>query len=268
MHYTHQEIFDIGIAIANNEISKQDGIKLLIAKTNINKGSAQMILGQIFPKFYAGETFTRTLNVQLFDDLLFLILEKYGVERLEISLKALKQHIDYIKTKGDSKVKLRKVLQKYNKLITDSIVKNINEIIINEQEQNEIVNFYKEEKNRDKLLAELEKSRNFEDEEITINVKKYKRDNKTIALIKLLRNFECQICKNFIIKKDGSKYIEAAHINPKHKKGKEIAENIMLLCPNHHKEFDYGKLKIINHTIEKIEFNLNDINYIVNLKIH
>lgn len=267
MNYTHIEIFNIGTSIVNGTISKQDGIKLLVEKTNLNKGSAQMIIGQIFPKFFTGEKFTRTLNVQLFDDLLLLTFENYGIKQLEITLNALKQHIDYIKTKGDAKVKLRKVFKRYIELIENTAILEISENFINEKEQREIAEFYTKEKSRDELIEELQKNRNFEDEEVTVNVKKYKRNNKTIALIKLLRNFECQICNTFILKKDGSKYIEAAHINPKHKKGKEIEENIILLCPNHHKEFDYGDLNIIEHTKERIEFILNKQNYYINLKI-
>lgn len=267
MNTTHIEIFKIGTSIVNNEISKKDGIDLIVKKTNLNKGSAQMILGQIFPKFFVGEKFTRTLNVQLFDDLLLLTLENYGTEQLQITLNALKQHIDYIKTKGDSKVKLRKVFQKYSDLLLQSNIVDESEKVIDEKEQEEIAEFYKNKKDRKELIAELEKNKNFEDGEVTVNVKKYKRDNKTIALIKLLRNFECQICNKYILKKDGSKYIEAAHINPKHKKGKEVEENIILLCPNHHKEFDYGNLNIIEHTKEKISFNLNNENYTINLKI-
>ncbi|WP_314057967.1 HNH endonuclease [Empedobacter brevis] len=267
MNPTHLEVFNIGTSIINNEISRKDGIDLLVKRTNLNRGSAQMILGQIFPKFFVGKKFTRTLTIQLFDDLLLLTLENYGIEKLEITLSALKQHIDYIKTKGDSKIKLRKVFQKYCDIIKQSEIIGENEKIVDNIEQEEIVEFYKNKKDRNELIIELEKNKNFEDGEVIINVKKYKRDNKSIALIKLLRNFECQICNHYILKKDGSKYIEAAHINPKHKKGKEIDENIILLCPNHHKEFDYGNLNIIEHTKEKIIFELNDIKYTVNLKI-
>lgn len=267
MNYTHIEIFNIGTSIMSKKISKQNGIKLLIEKTNLNKGSAQMILGQIFPKFFTGEKFTRTLNVQLFDDLLLLTFENHGIKQLETALYALKQHIDYIKTKGDAKVKLRKVFEKYSELIEDMVILEISENFKNEKEQAEIAKYYTKEKNRQELIKELQKNRNFEEEEVIVNVKKYSRNNKTVALIKLLRNFECQICNKFILKKDGSKYIEAAHINPKHKKGKEIEENIILLCPNHHKEFDYGDLNIIEHTKEKINFTLNNQNYYINLKI-
>ncbi|MBU0559050.1 MAG: HNH endonuclease [Bacteroidetes bacterium] len=48
-------------------------------------------------------------------------------------------------------------------------------------------------------------------------------------------------------KKNGDFYIEAAHIKPKHKKSKETPENILILCPNHHKEFDFGRRIIREH---------------------
>ncbi|MFH2029353.1 MAG: HNH endonuclease [Bacteroidota bacterium] len=41
--------------------------------------------------------------------------------------------------------------------------------------------------------------------------------------------------------------MEAAHIKPKHKKSKETPENILILCPNHHKEFDFGRRIIREH---------------------
>ena len=161
MDSTHIEIFNIGTSIVNNEISKKDGIDLIVKRTNLNKGSAQMILGQIFPKFFVGEKFTRTLNVQLFDDLLFLTLENYGAEKLQITLNALQEHIDYIKTKGDSKVKLRLVFEKYNSFLKQSLIIDESEKIIDEKEQEEIADFYKNKKDRNELIAELEKNKNF-----------------------------------------------------------------------------------------------------------
>jgi hypothetical protein len=131
-------------------------------------------------------------------------------------------------------------------------------------EQNEISKFYKK-KSKEELQKELMKSTTTDSEIVVVNLKRYKRNNKTIALIKLLRNFQCQICGASIIKKDGSKYIEAAHIIPKHKKGIESSDNIILLCPNHHKEFDLGDLKIISHNKSSFEFILNGKNHKLNL---
>jgi len=85
--------------------------------------------------------------------------------------------------------------------------------------------------------------------------------------LKIIRDFKCQICSKQIKKSDGSFYIEAAHIKPKREDGNESPQNILILCPNHHKEFDYGELKIKIHSKEKVEFVLNDELHKISLKL-
>jgi len=68
--------------------------------------------------------------------------------------------------------------------------------------------------------------------------------------------------------KNGLAYVEAAHIIPKSDKGTESPDNIILLCPNHHKEFDLGHLEIINHNHEHVDFIMNKIYYSVSLRIN
>lgn len=257
-------IFNISKEVYEKGISKGDGVNKLVGEINFNKGSAQMIIGQIFPRLLDGEKFTRTLSVDLFDSFLKFIQEDYGEERLKSSLAALKMHIDYIKDKGDSKIGLRKVYQRYLASLTiENEISKEDEI-----EQDEISEYLKKNKTRKELIDELNNTENDDSEKVTVNHQHYKRNNKIIALIKVLRNFKCQICGYSIQKKDGSKYIEAAHIMPKHKKGKENPENIILLCPNHHKEFDFGNLLISNHTKEEIEFSLNGILHKLSLLIN
>ncbi|MCC5907025.1 MAG: HNH endonuclease [Balneolaceae bacterium] len=67
------------------------------------------------------------------------------------------------------------------------------------------------------------------------------------------------------LKKGGSKYIEAEHIKPKHQKGRETLENIILLSPNHHKEFDLGDRVIKSHENNFIEILLNGQRYKIDL---
>jgi 5-methylcytosine-specific restriction enzyme A len=239
-------------------ITKTYGINELAEKINMNRGSASIMIGQVFPMMIEGQSFKRTLSVSYFDCFLRCIHNDYGAEQLTISLSALKKHIDYIAGTGDSKVKLKKVYGKYLDLIP---VSQRNEI-----EQLEIVDTYKN-KTKSELKEELINSSKSEDELIVINHITYKRDNKSIALIKILRDFKCQICGHFIIKRDGSKYIEAAHVVSKSERGKEIAENILLLCPNHHKEFDLGNRQIIKHTHELIKFKLNETEHEIKLSI-
>ncbi|MEX0662796.1 MAG: HNH endonuclease [Balneolaceae bacterium] len=255
-------IFNISKEVYEKSISKSDGVDQLVKELNLNRGSAQMIIGQIFPRLLDGEKFTRTLSIDLFDSFLKFIQEDYGDERLSNSLNALKMHIDYIKEKGDSKIGLRKVYQRYeNSIKLDDDFSNEDKA-----EQEEISEYLKKNKTRNELLEELKNSKYTEPEKVTVNHKQYKRNNKIIAIIKVLRNFKCQICGYSIKKKSGGEYIEAAHIKPKHKKGPEKPENIILLCPNHHKEFDLGDLSIRNHSKENIEFLLNGETYNISLK--
>lgn len=125
-----------------------------------------------------------------------------------------------------------------------------------------------EETNREEMIKELEAIKPTSSDKVEYRGKTYKRDNKTIAMLKILRYKKCQVCKEFIVKKNGDHYVEAAHIKPKKEKGPETPDNILILCPNHHKEFDLGDTKVINHTKEEIVFKLNGTRYELNLSLH
>lgn len=142
------------------------------------------------------------------------------------------------------------------------------EEVADEKEQHEIVQIIRNEnKSKQTVIAELQNLKEADPEVIVINSKSYKRDNKTIAQIKFIREFKCQICGTTIKKKDGSDYVEAAHIKPKHQKGRETPDNIILLCPNHHKEFDIGDMRIISQDANQIVFTLNGQRHEIDLLI-
>ena len=76
-----------------------------------------MIIIPIFNKMLNGENLTRTLKVDLFEYFLSQILIDYGPIKLESALSSLRLHIEYVATKGDSKIKLKEVCKTYeNKL--------------------------------------------------------------------------------------------------------------------------------------------------------
>lgn len=137
------------------------------------------------------------------------------------------------------------------------------------KEQDEIVEILKKRKEitKEQIAEGLRKLKPTDTEVVTFVGKSYKRDNKTIAELKYLRDFKCQICGKQILKKNGNFYVEAAHVTPKCKRGRETSDNILILCPNHHKEFDLGKKEIIRHMQDIIEFRLNDTNYSVKLSL-
>lgn len=134
-------------------------------------------------------------------------------------------------------------------------------------EQDELVKIINREYDKTSIIDELNSLQPTEPELIITNNKSYRRNNKTIAQLKIIRNFSCQICSYKILKKTGDFYIEAAHIKPKKDKGTELPDNILILCPNHHKEFDYGEKRIIKHNKELIVFELNGNKYNIDLLI-
>ncbi len=93
-----------------------------------------------------------------------------------------------------------------------------------------------------------------------------KRYNANLAHLKMLFGFRCRICDERILKKGGGYYADAAHITAKGKGGTEEYKNIMILCPNHHKEFDYGAVEIIERADDHISFVMNGTRYEVHLR--
>lgn len=136
-----------------------------------------------------------------------------------------------------------------------------------EKEQARIEHIFRNKKRKD-ILKALQKAEATRHRKVKVQNTLYERDNCLIALIKLFRNNRCQICNTAIKKKDGTNYAEAAHIIPKHKKGNELPSNIMVLCPNHHKEFDFGSKLIISKTENLIVFVLNGKKHSIDLAIN
>jgi hypothetical protein len=68
------------------------------------------------------------------------------------------------------------------------------------------------------------------------------RDTSVTIWIKMLHQYECQICGLTIELPNGRRYAEAHHIRPlgTPHNGPDVAKNILCLCPNHHVELDYG----------------------------
>jgi hypothetical protein len=99
--------------------------------------------------------------------------------------------------------------------------------------------------------------------------KRFKRDNVTTAKLKFIRGFKCQIpdCGVTILRRNGTPYVEAAHIIKKSKAGPELPSNILILCPNHHKEFDFGNREIMRHTANRIAFRMNGKDFDIDLSL-
>jgi hypothetical protein len=151
------------------------------------------------------------------------------------------------------------------------LISGLNQIrnLENELEQNEIHLIEEAEiddLNKVGLLEKIEGLENNESESITVKGKRYKRHNYLMVLIKKYRNFKCQFCATQIKKSNGGYYIEACHIKPKSKGGVDKLDNILVLCPNCHKLFDYGKREEEMVTDYKYSVKINGKRYKANMK--
>lgn len=76
--------------------------------------------------------------------------------------------------------------------------------------------------------------------------------------MKEMYEYECQVCGDARRGPDGSPYAEIHHIRPlgSPHDGPDTPGNILVLCPNHHADFDYGRLTVdqgtdtVSHTYE------------------
>jgi len=100
-------------------------------------------------------------------------------------------------------------------------------------------------------------------ERIDTSITRVIRDTKLSNSLKRLHNYKCQICGHSIKLKNG-KYAEAHHIRPLSRihNGPDIAENIIILCPNHHVLCDYGVISLNLQKIIQIKYHKIGIEYI------
>lgn len=103
-------------------------------------------------------------------------------------------------------------------------------------------------------------------EKVFINGKTFKRQNYLMVHIKKYRDYKCQFCSTQIKKANGDYYIEACHIKAKSEGGKDSLNNILILCPNCHKLFDYGHREKEKHTKDNYSVILNGKFYETGMK--
>jgi 5-methylcytosine-specific restriction enzyme A len=251
--------YDLSKKVFEGKLTFKEGQQQLVGDNKMNPNSAADYINN-FRCMVEGRRFTRTNNAYSMEYFFDNIYKERGSTGLSNALTALRLHIEYYE--GKQKVNMKSMRNIYDKYFAIPLGTP------DENEQKEIIKEFKSQNNtKQDIINELKNLKPTDPEVVVINTKSFKRDNRTIAQIKILRDFKCQICSTTIKKKDGTFYIEAAHIEPKHKKGRETPDNILLLCPNHHKEFDYGDRNILLHDKEKVHLTLNGQEHKISLKI-
>jgi predicted restriction endonuclease len=72
------------------------------------------------------------------------------------------------------------------------------------------------------------------------------RDTGIVRDLKEFYNYQCQICSEVRQRTSSAPYAEGHHIHPlgHDPPGPDKRENILVLCPNHHADFDYGMIQL------------------------
>jgi len=123
---------------------------------------------------------------------------------------------------------------------------------------------------KDKIMKLNSKMKGVRHERISSYVRNtIRKDTVLIKALKKHFGYMCQFpnCEVKIPKRDGGFYIEVAHIEPIHKGGKSVLGNLLVLCPNHHKELDYGKLKITKQTDKRVTGMLNGQHFEIDVSL-
>lgn len=94
-------------------------------------------------------------------------------------------------------------------------------------------------------------------------------DSALVRKLKQVHQWRCQFpsCGTTIKKKGGGFYAEVAHIAPVRTKGQSVIGNLLVLCPNHHKEFDHGDLRVSRQAEDVLEGVLNGRSFTISLSI-
>jgi hypothetical protein len=100
-------------------------------------------------------------------------------------------------------------------------------------------------------------------ERVSVTVQRQRRDSRVVFELKHLYDFRCQVCSVSIPMGRGRGfYCEAHHIRPlgiPHN-GADSSDNILIVCPNHHKTLDYGAMMIDLSRLVLLKHEISEAN--------
>lgn len=106
-----------------------------------------------------------------------------------------------------------------------------------------------------------EQLKNVSEEKLIQLVKRYRS---VVKKVKQRSGYKCQICGQNFLMDNGRYYCEAHHIIPISEDGSQSAENVIVLCANHHRMFHYAKGHIAIKVVSgKRIVSINGIEYCI-----
>lgn len=106
-----------------------------------------------------------------------------------------------------------------------------------------------------------------ENESKEVKIRRIKRYQKIVNRLKQKHGFRCQLCHDTFMMDNGRNYCEAHHIKSLSQNGSQAEDNVLILCPTHHRMFHYAKnsIEIGNLIDRKRIIKIGDIIYKVSL---
>jgi predicted restriction endonuclease len=102
-----------------------------------------------------------------------------------------------------------------------------------------------------------------ESEKREVIVEMIDRDHRIIEDVKRIYDNRCQICGFTFKEKNGEFYSEGHHLIPLSEGGTQERDNIVILCPNHHRMIHYADVEIDDLKHEKREVKINGDTHVI-----
>jgi hypothetical protein len=83
-----------------------------------------------------------------------------------------------------------------------------------------------------------------------VDAARAKRDSAVVRSIKRLYENTCQVCGKRRLKNDDEGHSNVYHLKPLADDGPDVPENVVVVCPNHHADFENGMLRVDPETLE------------------
>lgn len=248
----------LALKVANDvyhgKMTYTEGYRWLETNCGFNGSSAADLINN-FRYLMNGQSFERKLNRYYANYFLGQIYQMYGTAGLQNALDSLAQHVHYYEDISKSNMQaMREIMYRYSEIVGSGREDLLEQQIIGGEVKAAL-------STPGELLMRIQALETTEQEIVEWKGLSFKRKNWIIALIKELRDHRCQVCGIQIRTKSGGYYIEAAHITAKAAGGAETLDNILVLCPNHHKEFDWGEVEIKLRSKNSITIVLNGQTY-------